>query len=74
MVEFFINNWENILQYVLIAMAYFFAFLFRNSANAKGNFLAGVFKERTAKVDTYEKRIERLEKTMEALLEEREDG
>ncbi len=74
MVEFFVNNWQNILQYVLIALAYFFAFLFKGSAKSNSEFLAGVFKERTSKVDTYEKRIERLEKTMEALLEEREDG
>ena len=74
MIEFFVNNWQNILQYALIGLAYFFAFLFRSGAKSNSEFLAGVFKERTAKVDTCDERIERLEKTMEALLEEREDG
>ena len=51
-----------------------FTFLFKNKINGTSDILMSTFKERTAKIDTYEKRIECLEKTIEALLEEREDG
>lgn len=73
-IQFFVNNWQNIVQYMLIGVAYFFTFLFKSKVNDTSNIIMSTFKERTSKVDTYEKRIERLEKTVEALLEEREDG
>lgn len=72
--QFIANNWQDLVQYVLIAMAYFFAFLFNNKVKNTSNILTSTFKERTSKVDKYDKRIERLEKTIEALLEEKENG
>lgn len=72
--RFIVNNWQDLVQYVLIAVAYFFAFLFNSKVNNTSSILTNTFKERTSKVDRYEKRIERLEKTIEALLEEKENG